>query len=336
MASIARKFNIYDMPDSRKNHKSPTPLLGGIAICISTLATILLFAQPSEEYILLALIVGAVGVTVMGLIDDIINLSAVRRLIILVCIAVIIYFSCIMFYFTDKQVNASTIEKVIFFIYIICWIVGVANAINFADGLDGLASYLSLISCIAFSIIFCLQGRDSFISTITLSLCGGIAGFIPYNRNPALIFMGDAGSMFIGFMLGILSVAAVIPEDNLLSLIVPIYILLVPILDMCLSVIRRLITKKSPIKPDNMHIHHMLNERFKNQIMVVLILSLIQIAFAAAGIFIFITKIYLIACIIIGAILLVCILVLVITIKNKKQKLNMEAIGKENSKQISL
>ena len=288
--SIAKKKNIYDIPDDRKDHKTPTPLLGGVAIFIATIISIVIFAESSEDYVIPILVIGATGVAFMGLIDDIISLSAKRRMFILFCIALIVFFGGIQFYFVDLLMYDSIFIKVTFSVFIIFWIVAITNAINFSDGLDGLASYLSLVSAISFAIIFSLQGRNMLVLPVTVALCGAIAGFIPYNRNPAMVFMGDTGSMFIGFMLSLLSITSIAHETTLLAVVVPIYILLVPIMDMCMSILRRIIIKKPIMKPDNMHFHHVLNERLNNHLVVVMILSLIQIVFAAIGIFIFISK----------------------------------------------
>ncbi|MDD5016519.1 MAG: MraY family glycosyltransferase [Eubacteriales bacterium] len=302
--TFAKKKKIYDIPDDRKEHKTPTPLLGGIAIYFATVLSFVIFAEPTSEYVIPILVVGVTGVAFMGLIDDIISLSAKRRMFILFCIALIVFFGCIQLYFVDLLMYDSLFIKIIFSIFIIFWIVGITNAINFSDGLDGLASYLSLVSAISFAIIFALQGRNMLILPIAVALCGAIAGFIPYNRNPAMVFMGDTGSMFIGFMLSLLSITSIAHETTLLSVVVPIYILFVPILDLCMSILRRIVIKKPIMKPDHMHFHHVLNERFNNHLVVVMILSLIQIIFAAAGIFIFISKLFILGWITIGCIIL--------------------------------
>lgn len=319
MVSLARRLNIYDIPDGRKSHTVPTPLLGGIAIYFSTVVAIVLFAQTTGTYTIPILIIGASGVSFMGVIDDIISLSAKRRMVILFLIALIVFFGCIQFYFSGMLMLSSVFMQVLFSVVVIIWMVGITNAINFSDGLDGLASYLSLIAAVAFAVIFCLQERYTFILTITLSLAGAIAGFIPYNRNPAMLFMGDAGSMFIGFMMSLLSITSISHETTMFAVIVPVCVLFVPILDMFLSILRRFAMKRSIMQPDHSHFHHQLNERFHNQIIVVIILSLIQIAFAGVGIFIFIKKLYIPGWIFIGAITVISSVYTVVS-STKKRK----------------
>lgn len=305
MIHIAKKKNIMDMPSGRKAHTEPMPLLGGAAIYLGTIASFILFTKSSAPYVLPILILGATGVSFMGFIDDLLSLSAKRRLIILFLIALIVFFACIQFYFYDQYIiSRSTLSIVIFSFFILVWIVGITNAINFSDGLDGLASYLSIVSAISFAILFAYQGRDMLALPMSLALIGAIAGFIPYNRNPAMIFMGDTGSMFIGFMLSLLSLSSVRHEKTLFAIIVPIYLLIVPMLDMGMSVLRRLLSGKPIMAPDKMHFHHQLNKRFHNHIIVVIILSSIQILFSAAGILIFISKAYTQGWIILGMIVL--------------------------------
>ncbi len=294
MISLAKALRIYDVPDSRKRHSSPTPLLGGLAICVAAIASIAVFGTTPRLFAKPVLLLGGAGVAFMGMIDDMIHLCAKKRMAILVCIALIVFFGCIQFYFSGPGIMAQgdSFDRIVFGAYIIIWIVGITNAVNFMDGLDGLASFLSLISAIAFAVIFCVQGRITLVLTATLALTGAVAGFLPYNRSPAMVFMGDAGSMFIGFMLSLLSITSVAHESTVLAIVVPIYILFVPILDMCLAILRRLLMKRSVMQPDNSHFHHKLNTLFRDHLIVVIILSLVQTAFAAAGILIYMHRAY--------------------------------------------
>lgn len=322
MVHIAKKKNIMDIPSGRKAHKEPMPLLGGAAIYIGSIISFVLFTKSSAPYVLPILIAGASGVSFMGLIDDILSLSAKRRLIILFLIALIVFFACIQFYFYDQYIISRSLASILIFsVFVLIWIVGITNAINFSDGLDGLASYLSIVSAISFAIIFAYQGRDMLALPMALSLIGAIAGFIPYNRNPAMIFMGDTGSMFIGFMLSLLSLSSIRHENTLLAMVVPIYILFVPTLDMSMSILRRLASGKPIMAPDKMHFHHQLNKRYSNHIIVVIILSSIQILFSTIGIVVFISKRYLFGWIVLGLILLV---VAIYTVVSALRQRNLE------------
>ena len=291
MISIAKRRKVFDLPSSRKVHTSPTPLLGGIAILIAAVVSFILFTTPTNPLLKLFVIIGFAGVAAIGLIDDIISLGPIKRLIVLFILAIIVYFGVIQFYFIRHL--TSIWLTVVFGLIVVVWIVGITNAINFSDGIDGLSSFLSLIAALSFAVIFSIAQRTEFALPVALALVGAIAGFMPYNRAPALIFMGDAGSMSLGFMLGLLSITSIAKEGSILSFVVPVYILFVPIADMCMSILRRLIIRKPVMQPDRMHFHHVLNERFNNHMVVVIIMSLAQITFAAFGILIYVYKIYL-------------------------------------------
>lgn len=321
MIMIAKKLKIMDQPSDRKEHKQPMPLLGGIGILCASLFSFVFFTSPGAASVVLMLIISTIGVSVMGLVDDIVSLSAKRRLVMLFVIALAVLFGCIQWYSDAQHLISRNLLSIIgFSVFIIFWIVGVTNAINFSDGLDGLASYLSSISAISFAIIFAYQGRDMLALPITLALLGAIAGFIPYNRNPALIFMGDSGSMFIGFILSLLAISSIRNENTLFAMIIPVYFLFVPILDMGMSILRRLVSGKSIMAPDKMHFHHQLNKRLSNHLLVVIILSLVQILFSAIGILLFITKAFIVGWFIIGgAILAASVFTIISTLRSRKE-----------------
>jgi len=295
MIFMSRKWNVLDIPNERKAHNKPMPLMGGVAIYLATmLATVLylwIFNTQVRVNIAVAFFIGISGVTMMGLIDDILSLSARRRLVILFILALIVLVGCLQFYFPADLFQTDIVLAVVTSIIIVLWIVGITNAINFTDGLDGLASCLSLVSALGFAVIFYLQGRYQLALPTTVALCGAILGFLAYNISPAEIFMGDAGSMFLGFMLGILSIMS-ISQKSIIVFVVPIFLMLLPIMDMGMAVLRRMILKAPLMKPDKMHFHHMLIKRIKSQRVVVFLLAAIQICFAAIGIVIYINEFY--------------------------------------------
>lgn len=279
MMAVSRRFKILDYPDNRKMHTKPIPLMGGVAIYLSAIIAavvyIVLFVEGLDTKLVVAFIIGISGVTLMGLIDDILALSAKRRLFTLFVLAIIVLVGCLQFYFPPEIIYGDILITLLISFIVVFWIVGITNAINFSDGLDGLASCLSLVSAVGYAVIFHLQGRDQLALPMTLALGGAIVGFLVYNISPARIFMGDAGSMFIGFMLGILSIMSISQED-LIVFIVPIYLILLPIVDMSMAVLRRLLLGVSVMEPDKMHFHHRLNKWFKSQRLVVLVLTMAQ------------------------------------------------------------
>lgn len=305
MIGLSRKLKILDMPNVRKAHNKPTPLMGGVAMYLSTILAalffILFFVDGLDMRLVIAFVIGITGVTAMGLIDDVMHLSARRRLLILFILALIVLVGCLQFYFPPELMQRGLVILMFVSCIVVVWIVAITNAINFADGLDGLASCLSLISALGFAAIFYLQGRTQLALPTALALCGAILGFLPYNINPAKVFMGDAGSMFIGFMLGIFSIMSM-SEEAVKEFVVLIYLMLVPITDMGMAVLRRLIMKKPVMQPDKMHFHHILNRRLKSQRLVVLLLGLAQAVSAAVGVLIYRFGLYPEGWIVMGAI----------------------------------
>ncbi len=307
MILASRKLKILDMPNNRKAHREPMPLMGGVAIFLATIiATVIFvvfFVEGLKTNIVIAFLIGISGVTMMGLIDDILVLSAKRRLVILFILALIVLIGCLQFYFPADLLHRDLGLTLLTSLIVVIWIVGITNAINLSDGLDGLASSLSLVSVASFALIFYLQGRSQLALPTALALFGAIAGFLPYNISPAKIFMGDAGSMFIGFMLGILSIMSM-SEKPIEFFVVPVFLILMPILDMSMSILRRLLLRRPVLEPDKMHFHHTLNKRLISHRIVVIILAAFQLLFAGVGIAVYLTEWFTAGWIVLGCIAL--------------------------------
>lgn len=311
MILASRKLKIMDMPNARKAHNEPIPLMGGVAIYLATIAAtvifLVFFVDGLQINIVIAFLIGISGVTLMGLIDDILSLTARRRLVILFILALIVLVGCLQFYFPTKLMHTNIGLTLLVSLVIVFWMVAITNAINLSDGLDGLASCLSLVSVAGFAFIFYLQGRSQLALPTALALFGAIAGFLPYNLSPAKIFMGDAGSMFIGFMLGILSIMSM-SEKSVEFFVVPVFLILMPILDTSMAILRRLLLRRPVMQPDKLHFHHILNKRFKNHRTVVVILSAFQLVFAAIGVVIYRTEWFIVGWIALGCIAVAAVL----------------------------
>lgn len=323
MMVISRRWNIMDIPNERKSHDKPVPLMGGVAIFLATILSTVLYVfvvdgGTLQLNLVIAYFIGISGVTMMGLIDDILSLTPKRRLIILFILALIVMIGCLQFYFPKSLLDDPLLTVATSAIVVFC-IVAVTNAVNFSDGLDGLASCLSLVSALAFAAIFFLQGRYQLALPTTLALCGAIIGFLTYNFHPAEIFMGDAGSMFIGFMLGILSIMS-ISQRSMVNFVVPIYLMLVPIVDMCMSVLRRLLLRIPVMKPDKMHFHHQLINRFGSHRLAVFILVGIQVVCAGIGITIYMLDLYVEGWILLGILAVSAILYTICKVRKTKRK----------------
>ena len=252
---LAFKIGAVDVPlDNRRIHKKPIPRIGGLAIYLSFTVTTLLFCDFSKE--LVTIWIGGAILVILGILDDIYRLNAWLKLAVQLAVAgFAVWNGCII-----DHINLGGVYIHLGYLSIpltIFWIAGLTNAINFIDGLDGLACGVSAISSLSMLVVVLLQG--DILSTIICGiLFGSCLGFLPFNFNPARIFMGDTGALFLGYTLAVLSVHGVFKLHAVLSFIVPLMIFALPIIDAAFAIIRRLIAGKSPFAADRGHIHHRL------------------------------------------------------------------------------
>lgn len=257
---MAYKVGAIDVPkDSRRMHSEPIPRLGGLAIAVAFLLTVLLFANIDEQ--MRGILLGAVIILVLGVMDDCLALKAWFKFIVQIFAAyVVVSHGCTIRYLSNPILTSSVryldLGKWSVPVTMI-WIVAITNAVNFIDGLDGLAVGVSAISA-ATLLVIALLVAESNIAIVIAALLGACLGFLPYNFNPAKIFMGDTGSTFLGFVLASLSIQGMFKLYAIISFAVPFLILGVPIFDICFAVIRRLAKGQSPMKADRGHIHHRL------------------------------------------------------------------------------
>ena len=220
----AEHVGAMDIPNARKAHTVPTPRMGGLAIFGAFLIGYMLFARMSIQ--MLSILIGGFIIILTGIFDDIKPVSAKIKL----CLQILA--ACVVVFYGKIVLN---------YIITIIFIVGITNAINLIDGLDGLASgvssiYFATIAIIAF-IINKMQGLDTILSLIML---GSTLGFLLHNFHPAKIFMGDTGSLFLGFTISVIALLG-FKATTLTSLIIPIVILAIPIFDTALAIFRRLL-----------------------------------------------------------------------------------------------
>lgn len=254
---FSKQFGFVDQPNYRKVHKDVMPRLGGISIIIGTTVGAL-FVVPNIPY-MKHIVLGAAILIVTGIMDDRYNLSAKIKIISqLVAATVVVSSGLKIDYITlpfDKHIEFG------FFSYIvtIVWIVAIVNSINLIDGLDGLAGGVSTI-VVTTILIMALFNPSPNVALIAFSfvLIGSTLGFLLFNFHPAKIFMGDTGSLFLGYCIAIISMFGFYKSVTLLSLIVPLIILGVPILDTFFAIIRRSLNKQKISSPDKGHLHHRL------------------------------------------------------------------------------
>lgn len=279
---IANHVNALDMPNERKVHKEPMPRLGGLAIFFGFLVGYMLFCTPTTQ--MNSILIGSFILILVGVFDDIKPLSPKIKFSgqLLSAIILVFYGNVIMQELSafGLYINFGILAKPI----TVLFVVAVINCMNLIDGLDGLASGIADIFFMTITVIATLMGSYGGLdSALTLIMIGATSGFLLYNFHPAKIFMGDSGSMFLGYMISVISLLG-FKNVTLTSFFIPIVILAIPILDTLFAIIRRLLKGQSFAKADKEHFHHQILKMAGNQTKTVLIIYLIQVLFSAASI----------------------------------------------------
>jgi len=297
---LCQRLNLLDVPlGGRRIHRTAVPRLGGIAIyisCLSALSLLTLWDNLLTQTLsgmkadILTLLIPATLVLLLGAYDDLRGANAVVKFVGLGSIATL-------FYAMGGRIDALSIpllgsvhlSPLVSFVVTVVWLVGIANAFNLIDGLDGLASGAALFSSLVILGVSVSQDRPLTI-VVALVLCGALAGFLRYNFNPASIFLGDSGSLFIGFLLAALSVLGTQKATTAVAIVVPILAFGVPVVDTAMTMGRRMLSRKPVFEGDNEHIHHMLLARGWSQRRAALVLygacalfGLVALIFPATG-----------------------------------------------------
>jgi UDP-GlcNAc:undecaprenyl-phosphate GlcNAc-1-phosphate transferase len=265
------RYQLLDVPsDPRQLHSKAIPRLGGIAVFLALLVALStlpfvdnLLTQSLRARVpeMLVTLLPATLVLCLGIYDDLRGVNATVKFIALGLIATL-------FYFMGGRIEVLAIPffggvhlpSTIGFVITIVWLVGIANAFNLIDGLDGLASGAALFSSLVILVVS-LAGENPFMIVMTLVLCGALTGFLRYNFNPASIFLGDSGALFVGFTLAALSVLGTQKATTAVAVITPILAFGLPVVDTGVTMVRRLISGKPIFQGDSEHIHHMLLAR---------------------------------------------------------------------------
>lgn len=336
---ISYHVGALDYPNERKVHKKPMPVMGGLMIYLGFLFGYMLFAPQSTQ--MLAILIASFIVVITGILDVINPLRAREKLVGQIVAALIIVFygkillNDISFfgYYFDFGWLAYPITLV--------FIVAVMNCINLIDGLDGLADGISMIFFITIGVLaFIMHNLGSLEITIAFIMIGACLGFLIFNFNPAKIFMGEIGSMFLGFMIAVVCLLG-FKAVTLTSLVVPMLILAIPILDTLFAILRRIIHHKPIYEADKQHLHHqLLNKKF-SQKTTVLIIYAVSILFSSASIFYVLKDRKIGAIIYVILVLLITWVVLTTNIVTDNAKLNLKKIHfpvkkKDNGKKKTL
>ena len=287
---LSKKIGALDIPiEKRKIHKNAIPRLGGLAVIAGfTVSTIyLLIVMYIEKTLVLnsydaygtklfGFFLGGLVLSIFCFIDDWKGIPPYVKLIgQLIAALIVVLFGLKMDQIVISHLNTTIDKQLILQIITVCWIIGITNAVNLIDGLDGLSAGIGMISCLSLLIIFSLNDSPLISIVLITALGGALAGFIPFNFNPAKTFLGDTGSNFLGFCLSIIAILGTAKTYTLIVIIAPLFVFAIPLLDTFLAIIRRMIKTKSIkgiFKADSEHLHHKLMKKGYTQKQAVLIL----------------------------------------------------------------
>ncbi len=263
---LAYKMGAVDVPkDNRRMHKTPKARMGGLAIFLGFLVSVCLFTSlPSE---VTGILLGATIIVVLGIFDDIYALSAKLKFVVQIIAAIVpLFFGVVIETISVPAfINPTGVLQLGWIGYplTVLWIVAVTNALNLIDGLDGLAIGVATISsitllCISLLLASLMGDMALVITVLCASLAGACLGFFPYNFNPAKLFMGDTGALFLGYTLSSISVIGLFKGYAMISVLIPLLILALPIFDTSFAILRRLKNHQPIMAPDRGHLHHRL------------------------------------------------------------------------------
>jgi len=255
----AYKIGAIDVPkDGRRMHTKAMPRFGGLAIYVGTMASMMAFLTFNRDII--GVIIGGTLMYLLGVIDDLRNLPAKVKFLGQIAIACLMYAWGLRIDFLTNFFGEGNWDfaggPVAFFLTVV-WIVGITNTVNLIDGLDGLAAGTSAISALCLAYVAYIFGHY-LPAAAFLALAGGILGFLPFNFYPAKIFMGDGGSLFLGFMLSVLSIVSLTKGAAVVAFTVPMFVLGLPIFDTAFAIFRRMVNHRPIMEADRGHLHHRL------------------------------------------------------------------------------
>lgn len=292
LVSLAHRKGWLDRPsEARKVHSRATPRIGGVAVVLAFFTPILGLAVYENDVsallygdlrLVTGLFLGAAAIVALGVYDDLKGASARLKLVVQISVAAALWFVGFRIELLGNPLGEAFRLGWLSFPLTLVWIVGVINAMNLIDGLDGLASGVALLATIVlFGVSF--VDAHTLLCLITVALAGSLTGFLFWNFNPAKIFLGDSGSMFLGFLLSTVSIWTQQKGATAVALLVPVLALGLPILDTTLSVVRRVGRGRSPFEADREHLHHKLLASGLSHRNTVLTLYTASIVFGLAG-----------------------------------------------------
>jgi len=256
VGSIARLVGAMDEPNSRKIHEDPTPRLGGLAIFFGFIIPALLFLELTDQ--MKGVLVGASVITLFGAVDDFRGTTPLVKFTgQFLAAGCLVWYGVRIDYFTLPELGTITLDPVLAIPLTMIWVIVLINIVNFIDGMDGLAAGVCTIAAVTFAIIAISLGRPG-AGILAAILAGTTLGFLRHNFFPASIFMGDSGSMLLGFILAAATVHGVLKSVAAVTLVIPLLIMGMPIFDLSLTILRRMKNHQNIFRPDRGHLHHRL------------------------------------------------------------------------------
>ena len=278
---LAFRIGALDKPDGRKVHHSIMPRLGGLAIYLAFVIAVLATMHMTRD--IFALLLGGTVIVIVGILDDKYQLPAKVKLLGQIAAAFVLVLFDIKIEWLNNPWGGYFYLEYFSVPLTVFWIVSFTNVVNLMDGLDGLAAGVSGIASVTVILVALQQGFYP-VAVITAALAGGIIGFIRYNFNPASIFMGDTGSMFIGYMLAAISIFGAVKSAATIALLVPAVALGLPIMDTAFAIVRRYTNGRPIFQPDKGHLHHRLLAMGLSQRQAVLLMYVISAVLGIAAI----------------------------------------------------
>jgi len=283
VAKIAYKNSVLDKPGLHKTHKSSTPLLGGVSIFFCFALVLFIFVPLDEK--LLSLVLSTFILVATGLLDDLYCLKPIQKIIgQLAAASVVVLWNSYLFRFMADYFSRFFMPDFVVLMLIIGWVVLMVNAFNMIDGIDGLAAGTAAIIFLAMALLSYLEGGRPSVLGVQLIGAGACLGFLIFNFNPAKIFMGDTGSMLLGFILAASHLYAIKYPFSAQLVLGSMFIFAYPALDISYAIYRRSSNKQSIFKADKGHIHHVLMSLGFSVRKAVLIIYLANVVFAVLAI----------------------------------------------------
>jgi UDP-N-acetylmuramyl pentapeptide phosphotransferase/UDP-N-acetylglucosamine-1-phosphate transferase len=264
--SLVKKYQLYDMPDVRKEHSSPIPTLGGIAVIAGMMTSLFLWFPFSNEVAQISFFFSIAVLFGLGILDDLKDLSAKYKFIVQFGLASLIALSGIRITSFDGLFGIAELPISAQYTFTILAIVGITNAFNLIDGIDGLAGGLGFMSLVTLGLFLTMSG-DSNTALVAFALAGGMFAFLYFNFNPAKIFMGDTGSLVLGFVIAVLSIRLIQVNAFVAAPVLshaPVFvfgIVFIPVFDTLRVFALRIWKGRSPFVADKIHIHHLLTNQ---------------------------------------------------------------------------